>query len=129
MNSGDRQQIYTYVASARRDVPIEDGTEVLTLRELAAQVLQTDKRLNDLYDVRPDRLMTNYWQRLESVLTEEDPIKINGVDVPVYSRNKNLWIGLEKRVQEKRFGLYIEQSPDLLKQRIQQDFDRRHIQN
>ena len=125
--SGDGKRIYTYAADARREVPIGGGQEVLFLREIVAQALLTDKRLQDLHDVRPDRLQLAYWQRLKASLTAEFSTVINGVDIDFYSNNY-LWLGVETRHDEERYSLFVGRDAERVQERIAQDFERRGIQ-
>lgn len=122
--SDDGQKIYTYAANAFREVPIENGQEIFILREIVAHALQTDRRLNDLLDLRPDRLMPHYWERVKALLVPEATWSIEGKDVPVYTKG-NLWIGLEQRPDEERFGLYVADSANALRGRVVRDFVRR----
>ncbi|MFQ5614795.1 MAG: hypothetical protein ACE5H9_21955, partial [Anaerolineae bacterium] len=64
----DGRSIYAYVASARREVPIDGGYEVLALRDVCARALMADNRLENIYDLRPDRLWPEAWARLRSTL-------------------------------------------------------------
>jgi hypothetical protein len=122
--TGDGKRIYTYAASARREVPIADGQEVIFLRELVAQALLTDGRLHDLHDLRPDRLFPDYWERLKVTLNPEGSIPVNGITIPIYS-NSYVWVGLEVRADEDRYSLYVGRDAESLRRRIQIDFERR----
>ena len=125
--SGDSKRIYTYAADARREVPVSGGQEVLFLREIVAQALLTDKRLQDLYDVRPDRLQPAYWERLQASLTPEFNAVINGVDINYYSNNY-LWLGVETRHEEERYSVFVGRDVEDVQARITQDFSRRGIE-
>lgn len=122
--SGDGKRIYTYAASARREVPIGGGQEVLLLRELVARALIADRRLTDFHNLRPDRLMPEYWQRLVASLTPAGSITINGYDLPLY-HNNYIWIGLETRPEEERYSLFVGNNADDVSRRAQLDFNRR----
>ena len=124
--TGDGKRIYTYAADARREVPIGGGQEVLFLREIVAQALLTDKRLQDLHDVRPDRLQPAYWQRLQASLTPEFSTFINGVSIDFYANNY-LWLGVETRQEEERYSLFVGRNAERVQKRIAEDFERRGI--
>jgi hypothetical protein len=94
--SDDGKTIYTYAANARREAPISDGQEVLTLREVVALALQADGRLPDRDDLRPDRLFPDYWARLEATLRPEGSVAVNGFQLPLYS-GSHAWLALESR--------------------------------
>lgn len=126
--SGDGKRIYAYVASSRREVPIEDGREVVLLRELVAQVLQTDKRLNDLYDVRPDRLMPDYWERFKETLKPVGQVEVQHIELPLY-KNGTVWVGVEAREEEDRYSLFLGKDADDVQQHAAVDFKRRGLVN
>ena len=121
---GDGERIYTYASSARREVPIGDGQEVLALQSLVAENLQKDGRLSNTSDLRPGRLFPDYWERLKATLTPQGSITVHGVDVPLYS-NDTLWIGEEMREDEDRISLYIGSDADDIQKRADMDFARR----
>lgn len=132
--TNDGRGIYTYAASARREVEIAAGQEVLALREVVAEALMADKRLKHSYDLRPDRLMSDYWARLEATLTK-DSIKlaifdhsktINGTEIDLY-KNGKLHLAIEPRDNEERIGLYVGQTPTDLRDRVAQDYLRRGL--
>ncbi|MBE2223534.1 MAG: hypothetical protein IAF02_18480 [Anaerolineae bacterium] len=122
--SGDGQRIYTYAASARREVPIGGGQEVLALQSLVAENLQKNGRLSNLSDLRPGRLFPDYWERLKATLTPQGNITVNGIDMPLFS-NDTLWVGEEMREEEDRISLYIGSDADDIQQRAAIDFERR----
>jgi len=122
--SGDGERIYTYAASARREVPIGQGQEVLALQSLVAGKLKENGRLSNTSDLRPGRLFPDYWGRLKATLTPQGSITVNGVDVPLYS-NGALWIGEEMRSDEDRISLYLGFDADDIQERADIDFARR----
>ena len=63
--SRDGNSIYAYAASGRREVEIDDGHEVFRLRSQVAQALIADKRLKEDYDLRADRLLPDYWKKVQ----------------------------------------------------------------
>ena len=128
--SGDGQTIYTYAASDRREVPRSEDDEVLALHGLVAQVLQADRRLQDPYDLRPDRLMPAYWERLKGELTAVSPLTLHHQHrdyiLPIFRRH-NLWLAVEEREDEERYGLFLGRNLTDLAARVKQDFARRGL--
>jgi hypothetical protein len=124
--SGDGQRIYTYAASARREVSIGGGTEVLALRGLVAEALQQDGRLQNIYDLRPGRLFPDYWARLKATLKPQSSIDVNGINIPLYSSD-TLWVGEEMREEEDRISLFVGADAEDVKKRAAVDFDRRSV--
>jgi hypothetical protein len=125
--SGDMKHIYAYAANERREVPIAAGLEVLLLQESVATALIEDGRLPDKYDLRPDRLFPEYWERLKETLVPQDPIIIDGIELPVYNNGTSV-VALEARPEEGRFSLYLGADVADLTHRAQQDFARRSVQ-
>ncbi len=124
--SGDGQKIYTYAASKRRQVPNSDGKEVLALREEVARALKADGRLQNQFDLRPDRLMPERWQRLQTTLMSQGAINVNGQHLDLYNLD-NLWIAVEPREDEDRYGLFVGSSMEDVLDRVKVDYDRREI--
>ena len=124
--SGNGRSIYTYAADARREVPVTGGREVLNLRQLVAEVLITDRRLQNIYDLRPDRLFPDRWHQLKSLLTAEGQFMAGGKELQLYS-DDDTFIAVETRPDEERHGLFLGHSPDDVRARVAQDFDRRGI--
>lgn len=122
--SGDGARIYTYASSARREVPIGQGQEVLALQGLVAGKLKENGRLSNTSDLRPGRLFPDYWERLKSTLTPQDGITVNGIDIPLYS-NGALWIGEEMRKEEDRISLYLGSDATDIHKRASADLERR----
>lgn len=116
--------IYTYAANAWRSVDKSDGSEVLQLRDIVAKALQEDGRLNDSYDLRPDRLMPEYWARLKETVTPEGSLEIKDVVYQVFSKG-SLWLAVETRPDEDRYGLYLGDSESAVRGRMTRDFIRR----
>ncbi|MBK9050104.1 MAG: hypothetical protein IPL78_04020 [Chloroflexi bacterium] len=125
--TNDGLAIYTYAASARREVPVDKGQEILRLRELVAKALQADKRLTDLYDLRADRLFPENWGQLETQLDPEGFREANGLTVALY-RHAVGWLGLIERPEENRYSLYLGKDADDVCGRVSRDFTRRGIQ-
>ncbi len=124
--SGDGKRIYTYAASARREVAIAEGQEVLSLQSLVAEKLQKDGRLSNTCDLRPGRLFPDYWERLKATLTPQGGITVNGVDIPLYN-NDALWVGEEMRSEEDRISLYLGSDATDIQKRATIDLERRGV--
>lgn len=123
--SRDGKQIYTYAASARREVAVNGGTEVLALQKMVSEALMADNRLSHANDLRADRLMPNYWNHLLTKLEVETPELVVGNKVlPIY-RYKDSVIALEARPIENRPSIFVGKNRDDISQRIRQDFIRR----
>lgn len=124
--SGDGRTIYAYAASRRQEVARQGGEEVLTLWEQVARALIADRRLKQVHDLRPDRLMPGFWEQLRSRVTAVGAVEANGVAASLYRRG-DLWIGVETRADEERFGLFMGTSAQDVAARMEQDFTRRNI--
>jgi hypothetical protein len=129
----DRPVIYAYVASARREVPVDAGLEVLTLRDKCAEALAHDKRLIHNCDLRVDRMMPGYWDRVRSTLTPETRcFKVgqsathNGVEIPLY-RNGQVALAAEYRASEDRWGLFVGNDLEDVRERLARDYVRRGL--
>ncbi len=129
--SEDGRTIYTYAASAKREVPIDTGHEVLDLQLLVSEALMADGRLNNLYDLRSDRLFPQEAQHLLETLTlqpYELRFKSNGnkvaTTVPLY-RNGKAYLAAEYRKMEDRYNIIIGSDPHDLMERVSLDLDRR----
>lgn len=124
--SVDGTTIYTYAASQRREVPVADGKEVLALREVVAKALKANGRLQNQFDLRPDRLMPERWQTLKAALASQGTLAVNGQHLELYSLDA-LWIAVEPREDEDRYGLYLGSNQADVIERISVDYDRREI--
>ena len=117
--------LYTYAASGRREIKNEfGGKNVLVLTRIVAEALITDKRLNDPFDLRPDRLQPAFWETLRPNLNPAGSTEIKGKTIDLYTSD-GLHIGVEYREQEDRFGLFLDESVPSLTNRISADFTRR----
>lgn len=124
----DSPRIYAYAASDRREANINAGQEVLMLRELIAKLLQREKRLNNTYDLRPDRLFPDMWHDLKSHLKRCDrDLNINGFSLPTYKDEDGIYIALEQRPDEERFSLFMGTDLDEVTEQATRDFLRRGI--
>lgn len=125
--SGDRTKVYALAANERRETVIDNGCEIIKIWEIVGNALKQDGRLNNRYDLRPDRLMPNYWERLKGILTAEGHVNVHGSDYKLYRKNE-LWIGMEPRPDEQRYGLFLGSSADDVYGRMTKDFIRRGIE-
>lgn len=130
----DGRSIYAYVASAKRETPIDGGREVLTFRDVCADALIADDRLLDSYDLRPDRLMPEYWSRLRATLRQarlQLVVAPNGkvtssVQLALYTDSEVL-VAVEHRQAENRFGLFVGQDVTDVRDHLALDFHRRGL--
>jgi hypothetical protein len=119
--------IYTYAASGKREVEKAEGHELFWLRSQVAQALMADKRLKEDYDLRPDRLLPEYWAEVKQVLKPlPSRLAYDGTRLEVYQKGKHV-VAVEPRETEDRYNLYI--SPDLedLRSRVAKELVRRRI--
>lgn len=122
--SGDRTRIYTHAANDRREAVIDNGHEVINIWRIVAEALRADKRLTSKYDLRPDRLMPDYWQRFEALLKLEGEMVVRRQQLDLYKLD-DFWVVVEPRPDEDRFGLYLGENVDDIHNRIAVDFARR----
>jgi hypothetical protein len=132
--ANDDCHIYAYAASARHEVEIAGGQEVLALRDLVAQALMADKRLKHNHDLRPDRLLSDYWTRLQATVNQES-VKLmvsdrhttgNGHEISLY-KNGKVYLAVEPRGEENRVGLFVGKTPTDLRDRLTKDYLRRGL--
>ena len=124
--AADSKSIFAYAVNHRREVPKEAGLEVLTLRDIVAEALLADGRLQNNNDLRPDRLYATHWQEMQAHLYRERPLQINQLALDQY-RDGLRWLAVEPRPDEDRFGLFIGSSATDLAQRVRADFARRGL--
>lgn len=117
------RSIYAYAASDRQEVQ-RQNEEVLELHGLVAKALQADNRLDIPYNLRADRLMPSYWERLEKTLLHIGQINVGDNVFELY-KNNTLYIAVENREEEDRYGLYFGKSEQDAKSRIEDDYARR----
>ena len=122
--SADGRHIYAYAANLRREVPVSDGSEVEALRAVVAEALIADSRLEASYDLRADRLMPAYWERVEGLLDPAGETTILSTHVKLYRDGAN-YFAMESRPDESRYGLFNGASMVELRARVQADLDRR----
>jgi hypothetical protein len=131
--SPDGASIYTFAASRRREVPVNGGTEVLALQALVAQALIADRRLNDPFDLRPDRLFPEGWERLRQRLLPQ-PYRLTYpaadgrrmLTMRVYRHGKKYLVA-EHRQHEDRYNLFLGEDPFDLQRRVARDLARRGV--
>ncbi len=128
----DRRTIYTYAASAKREVQVDAGREVLDLQAVVAEALMADNRLSDPYDLRPDRLFADTWEQLKAHLQPQPyslryPANGSGiVEIQLYRYGK-AYLAAEHRDSEGRYNLLLARDPDDLRRRAAQEFVRRRL--
>ncbi len=125
--SQDGQLIYAYAVNDRREADIDNGHEILRLRSQVAQALITDGRLKEDFDLRADRLLPEYWEKVAAHL---DPLasKLSYKDTTfdMYKEDKHL-IAVECRTDEDRYSFYIGKGTDDLRTRAAKDLLRRNL--
>lgn len=125
--SDDEESIYTFAANAKRTVPVEEGKEIFSLHRIVAEVLITDNRLHNVYDLRPERLFPEQWEHLKNILTPLDKyITISDIQIPLY-RNGRAFIGLESRLDENRYSLFLGEDIEDVRRRVVRSFTRRGV--
>ena len=125
--SRDGRRIYTYAANARREVPRQNGTEILELRSLVAQALMNDHRLSNPYDLRPDRLMPEYWLALKNHLSPMPPdASLSPFGINLF-RQGELLLAVEERPTEERFNVFVGVDAPQLVYRVLQVLSRRGV--
>ncbi|MBN1995663.1 MAG: hypothetical protein JW953_23450 [Anaerolineae bacterium] len=123
----DRGSIYTYAASGKREIDLAGGYEALLLRTQVAQALIADKRLKNNYDLRPDRLLPDYWERVKSTLKlQPEKLVFAGAAFEIY-RNGKAVIAAEHREDEDRYSLYIGRDINDLRHHAATDLVRRGL--
>jgi hypothetical protein len=123
----DQGSIYTYAASGKREIDLAGGYEALLLRTQVAQALIADKRLKDNYDLRPDRLLPDYWERVKETLKlQSEKLVFDGGTFDIY-RNGKAVIAAEHRADEDRYSLYIGKDVDDLLKHTAKDLARRGL--
>jgi hypothetical protein len=123
----DDSSLYTYAASARREVSRAEGQEVFQLRSWVSQLLIADRRLTEDYELRADRLMAPEWDQLKGWL-QPYPGRLAYADqvLEIYSYN-NILIAVEHRRQEDRYSFFLGQDEIALLEWAAQDLLRRGL--
>ncbi len=128
-SSKDGGSIYAYAASARRQVDIDNGHEILRLRSQVAQALIAAGRLNEDYDLRADRLLPQYWEKVKTQLKAlAGKLVFNDTKLDIYQEGKYI-IAVEHRPDEDRYSFYIGTDVEDLQTRAAQDLLRRGFIN
>lgn len=123
----DEGSIYTYAASGKREVDMAGGYEALLLRSQVAQALIADHRLKEDYALRLDRLLPEYWQRVQATLTPQaGKLRCNGLELNLYQAGRFM-VACEHRLDEDRYSLYLGQNTEDLRSRTTRDLARRGV--
>jgi hypothetical protein len=126
--SDDGDSIYTYAASARREEVVNCGHEVLHLRAQVAQTLIAAKRLQEELDLRVDRVMQPYWQRVAAILTPLPcQLVYSNIRLEVYQNREDRLAVEHRHNDENRVSLYFGRDANDLRDRTAQDFVRRGL--
>lgn len=123
----DAKSIYTYAASGKREVDLAGGYEALLLRTQVAQALIADKRLNENFDLRPDRLLPDYWTQVQGTLKPTPAKLVYGNQALTTYRNGRGIVAVEYRRNEDRYSLYIGRDIEDLRDRTAYDLVRRGL--
>ncbi|MCG3207911.1 MAG: hypothetical protein FOGNACKC_01511 [Anaerolineae bacterium] len=119
--------IYTYAASGRREVELDKGYEVFSLRHQVALALIADKRLNDEADLRADRLLPEYFERVKENLSPlSSKLVQNGMEMPIYKARSKV-AAVEYRDAEDRYSFYVGTDLEDLRLRAAKDLVRRGL--
>ena len=123
--SDENDELYAYVLDKKYQVNEDSGHEVFRLRAQISQALIDDSRLSQDLDLRIDRLLPDYWSKLQTKL-ESLPNKFSYRDktLDMYQMDTFL-VAVERRVNEDRYSLYIGHNPEDLRLRAGQDLARR----
>ena len=125
--SKDHDAVYTYAASGRREVEIDHGHEILRLRSQVARALIGDSRLKEDYDLRVDRLLPMYWEKVRPQLkATSSKLVFNGSQMDIYQEGRYL-VAVEQRLAEDRYSFYIGDSVEELQTRAAKDLVRRRL--
>jgi hypothetical protein len=121
------EAIYTYAASGRREVELDNGYEVFALRQQVALALIADKRLKDEADLRADRLLPEYFEQVKKNLTPlNSKLVQNGLEMPIYKARSKV-VAVEHRPDEDRYSFYVGTDLEDLRQRAARDMVRRGL--
>lgn len=127
--SEERDSIYAYVLDKKYEAKEAEGDEVFQLRSQVSRALMADQRLSEDFDLRADRLLPDYWAKLETKLdAQPGRLDYNSSSLPMY-RHQNHLVAVEQRANEERYSLYIGYDDADLRQRAGKDLARRRIIN
>ncbi len=119
--------IYTYAASGRREAELDKGYEAFALRHQVALALIADKRLKDEADLRADRLLPEYFERVKENLSPlSSKLVQNGMEMPIYKARSKV-VAVEYRQKEDRYSFYVGTDLEDLRLRAAKDLVRRGL--
>ena len=122
-----KSTIYTYAASSRHDVDVDNGYEVLQLRQNVAEALIADKRLKDQADLRVDRLLPEYFERVkENLIPTPSKLVSNGMEMPIFQAKSKV-VAVEYRTNEDRYSFYVGRDVETVQLRAAKDLVRRGL--
>lgn len=122
-----KNAIYTYAASGRREAEADNGYEVFLLRKQVAEALIADKRLKDQADLRVDRLLPEYYQRVkENLVPLSGKLVFNGQEMPLF-KAKSKVVAVEHRTVEDRYSFYVGRDTATVQSRAAKDLLRRNL--
>ena len=125
--SMDGLSIYTYAASGRREVDIDNGYEVFWLRNQVAQALVADKRMAENHDLRPDRLLPEYWEQVKAGMNPlPEKLVFGDTSFDTYQKGRGI-VAVEYRTKEDRYSFYIGKDLEDLQNRTAIDLVRRGL--
>lgn len=122
----DGKSIYTYAASGKREVDLAGGYEALLLRTQVAQALKADKRLQENFELRPDRLLPDYWVQVRATLKPYPARLVANEALEIFQNGRGL-VAVEHRRDEDRYSLYMGRDINDLWERTAKDFLRRGL--
>ena len=125
--SKDGELIYAYAANGRREMEVDNGHEVFRLRAQVGQALIADKRLKNEDDLRADRLLPEYWEKVKPHLKAlPDRLVFNDTKFETFQEGKKI-LALEYRKDEDRYSFYSGSNLEDLRTRAAADLTRRGI--
>ena len=127
--SHERGSIYTFAANNKREVFFADGKEVLNLHTIVSEVLITDERLQDPFDLRPDRLFSAQWSQLRRNLTPQIETIVAGDKKLAVYQNGRYYLALEERTEEDRYGLFMGEQIEDIRRYVGERFSQRGLIN
>ena len=99
----------------------------MLLRSQVAQALIADKRLINSCDLRPDRLLPEYWEQVKNTLQVlSSKLFYDNIKFDMY-RNGRFTIAVEYRQNEDRYSLFVGQDEDDLRYNTARDLLRRNL--
>lgn len=123
--SDENDSLYAYVLDKKYQNNEDSGHEVFRLRTQISQALMADNRLAQDLDLRIDRLLPDYWSKLQTKLEARiDKLAYRDKTLDMYQTGP-LLVAVERRTDEDRYSLYIGHNPEDLRQRAGQDLARR----